>query len=469
MCVFVLLFGTQPKKKRETMADYPSSNSGGNNPIGVPTRLNNLESALSNRSLQDQQNPFSLPDNYMPGPKDICCGRGKRNWNHSGNVAFRSLIQNSVNRYIDAPNKTAKTAVVVSIVDDIRQSGAYFLKQDDDNGRWYDIGDQQAREKVGHSLRDQVTAQKKNAANDDSISSNSPEVVASLPDVTKVSKKSSMFDEFRGCRPQQVSVSSSTMMSMPPVSVSSSAVMPAGSSGMYMNQHAGAIAMNNPYQTASPNQYQQQQQQQTNWVRQAMVRRPSENWSDDEGENQRRQSLPTTQVLVEFGRRPSWIEMSFGSTSTPSSSLRSAALRAAEALEEEERQQQAEEERLQQAASGITAGSRESIMPMDWHPRSSAVSMMSMGDSYGDLEHSSFSNVFRGSISSRSSNAFRMSHRKSSVNWLTEQQQKDMHNLLDNAQGNHEGGLDHRSSALDAFKQIQEWEASGEMGLEDDF
>lgn len=455
------------------MADYPSTNSSSNNPTGVPTRLNNLESALSNRSLQDQQNPFSLPENYTPGPKDICCGRGKRNWNHSGNVAFRSLIQNTVNRYIEAPNKTAKTGVVVSIVDDIRNAGAYFLKQDE-SGRWYDIGDQQAREKVGHSLRDQVTAQKKSTANDDDSSSKASEMVGPAPSVVTTATANAGYV--------------GDLSSLPQVSLGSSTVMSGSSTGMY---HAGAVAMHHPYpgqqqhpqQQLHPEQQQQlhpeqqqhlhpeQQQQQlqrnhTNWVRQSMVRRPSENWSDDEAVDLRRQSLPTTQVLEEFGRRPSWIEMSFGSTSTPSSSLRSAALRAAEALEEEERQQQAAA-----AAGGISTNTRESIMPMDWNPRSSAVSMMSMGESYSDLEHTSFANIFRGSVSSsRSSNAFRMSHRKSSVNyWLTEQQQKDVHSLYDNAHMGNDGGWDFRSSALDAFKEIQRLEASGEMSLEDDF
>lgn len=132
----------------------------------VPTRLNNLDSTTDRRSVPDQQEPFSLPADYNPRDNDICCGRGKRNWNHQGNVYFRNLIQANVDRYIEAPSKTDKTSVVLSIVDEVRKDGAYFVKQDD-AGRWYDIGDAQAREKVGHSLRDQVTAMKKTRRDDE--------------------------------------------------------------------------------------------------------------------------------------------------------------------------------------------------------------------------------------------------------------------------------------------------------------
>ena len=120
----------------------------------VPTKLANIDSVLNSQS------PTSLPENYVPKELDIVSGRGKRNWNHAGNVRFRQIIQASVDGYIAAPSKAEKTTVVVGIVKQFRDEGAYFLKQDD-AGHWYDIGDAQAREKVGHSLRDQVTALKK--------------------------------------------------------------------------------------------------------------------------------------------------------------------------------------------------------------------------------------------------------------------------------------------------------------------
>jgi hypothetical protein len=130
-----------------------------------PTKLHNLGAAMQQKQLG--QTPMTLPEDYSPRDHDICCGRGKRNWNHKGNVYFRNLIQANVDRYLTATTKTGKTAVVLTIVDEVRLGGTYFVKQNDDNGRWYDIGDAQAREKVGHSLRDQVTAWKKSSKRSD--------------------------------------------------------------------------------------------------------------------------------------------------------------------------------------------------------------------------------------------------------------------------------------------------------------
>jgi hypothetical protein len=101
---------------------------------------------------------YTLPPSYQPTDWDVCCGRGKRHWNHPGNLRFRQLIQSKLQRYMDTPTRSGKTLVVVSVVEEIRRSGGHFLKQDASNEQWYDIGDAEARDKVGHSLRDQVTA-----------------------------------------------------------------------------------------------------------------------------------------------------------------------------------------------------------------------------------------------------------------------------------------------------------------------
>lgn len=76
---------------------------------------------------------------------------------------FRKLIRSNVQRYQDTKDKQEKAAIVISIVDIVRRHGGRFLKQDDDE-QWYDMGDNQARDKVGHSLRDQVNAQLKHHA-----------------------------------------------------------------------------------------------------------------------------------------------------------------------------------------------------------------------------------------------------------------------------------------------------------------
>ena len=125
-------------------------------PFNIPTKLNNTTASIP--LLRPQAPSGPLPADYVPSNLDVCSGRGKRNWNHSGNVAFRDLIQHSTPAYMAAESKNEKTAIVCNIVEEMRSIGCKFLKEDSKTGRWYDIGDAQAREKVGHSLRDQVTA-----------------------------------------------------------------------------------------------------------------------------------------------------------------------------------------------------------------------------------------------------------------------------------------------------------------------
>lgn len=102
---------------------------------------------------------MSIPFNYKPTNLDVINGRGKAFWNHSGNVAFRNVIQSRTDDYVAAKGKKRKTAIVNGIVEELRLRGCKFLKQEiDQRGHtyWQDIGDEAVREKVGHSLRDQV-------------------------------------------------------------------------------------------------------------------------------------------------------------------------------------------------------------------------------------------------------------------------------------------------------------------------
>ena len=125
-------------------------------PFNVTERIHTV--TASTTLLRPRKPGDLLPIDYEPTNLDVCSGRGKRNWTHSGNVSFRDLIQHSTPTYMAAASKNEKTAIVCNIVEEMRALGCQFLKQDSKTNQWYDMGDAQARDKVGHSLRDQVTA-----------------------------------------------------------------------------------------------------------------------------------------------------------------------------------------------------------------------------------------------------------------------------------------------------------------------
>jgi hypothetical protein len=95
---------------------------------------------------------------------DICCGRGKRYSNHLGNGAFQKSVLANMKAYATASSKREKSDFVVAIVDSLLSSGARFVKQDRESGKWYDIGEAQAHEKTGHAIRDLIINRSKRRA-----------------------------------------------------------------------------------------------------------------------------------------------------------------------------------------------------------------------------------------------------------------------------------------------------------------
>lgn len=89
---------------------------------------------------------------------DVLCGRGKTSFNHIGNRRFRDIIANSVEDYHTAKSRLEKSMVVHRIVEQVKKVKGRFLKQDRFSGRWYELDERQAKEKVGHAIRDATSS-----------------------------------------------------------------------------------------------------------------------------------------------------------------------------------------------------------------------------------------------------------------------------------------------------------------------
>jgi hypothetical protein len=99
-----------------------------------------------------------LAADFEPGPNDVICKRGKDAWNHKGNQWFRHLVEANVENYLKCRSRSDKSLLVLRIVDTIRQASPQggFVKQIEQDGvlAWCEVGDEIARDKVGHALRD---------------------------------------------------------------------------------------------------------------------------------------------------------------------------------------------------------------------------------------------------------------------------------------------------------------------------
>lgn len=100
----------------------------------------------------DEMRP--LAHNFTPGGYDVICARGKKAHCHPGNRRFRLSVGMNLEKYSKAQSKLDKSLIVSYIVDTVRQNSldGGFVKFED--GRYFEVGDHIAREKVGQSFRD---------------------------------------------------------------------------------------------------------------------------------------------------------------------------------------------------------------------------------------------------------------------------------------------------------------------------
>ena len=122
-----------------------------------------------------------LPKGYVPEPHTIICARGKKYWDHVGNVRYRNIIAAATKRYEQTTNKYDKTLIVSEIVQTLQQKGggskaaaaaaaaaapiSNFIKLDPSNKqRWmYETDEIFIREKISQSLRDCLSSKYKSS------------------------------------------------------------------------------------------------------------------------------------------------------------------------------------------------------------------------------------------------------------------------------------------------------------------
>ena len=117
--------------------------------------LNSMKSAPTSKACKVK---IAMDPNIKPTANDIIYGRGMLYQNHRGNQRFRAVIAVHMPKYAD-PNTTRsnKTHIVQNIVEDMYNEGCRFLKLDKNTKLWSDVGNHNAKKKVGHALRDAIS------------------------------------------------------------------------------------------------------------------------------------------------------------------------------------------------------------------------------------------------------------------------------------------------------------------------
>eukprot|EP00980_Cylindrotheca_fusiformis_P021297 scaffold8206_cov135-Cylindrotheca_fusiformis.AAC.3 len=88
-------------------------------------------------------------------PRDVLCGRGLHIVNHHGNLQLHLLVNKYKEAYRQAQRQKEKQRIIRLIIDEIKKTGARFLKRVEDGGdvKWVELDYKKTYEKVSHTLR----------------------------------------------------------------------------------------------------------------------------------------------------------------------------------------------------------------------------------------------------------------------------------------------------------------------------
>lgn len=103
----------------------------------------------------DRLGKRQLPADFVPDSTAIICGRGKACTASAGNKRLKVIVEGFIDKYSEATTKTEKTNTVNMIMDAVQgkeRDKGMFIRQHD--GRWWEVEDAVAREKVGCLIRD---------------------------------------------------------------------------------------------------------------------------------------------------------------------------------------------------------------------------------------------------------------------------------------------------------------------------
>mmetsp|Transcript_19821 Transcript_19821/g.48700 ORF Transcript_19821/g.48700 Transcript_19821/m.48700 type:complete len:280 (+) Transcript_19821:303-1142(+) len=119
--------------------------------------MNSTPFAMNIWKPRVRESTTELPEDFVPQPYTVHIGRGKVCSETTGNRRLKVIVDSFLQEYRKATTKIEKSVIVSKIVDIIHDAcptGAFVKFQ---GGKWWEVGDYAAREKVGSMLRDSLS------------------------------------------------------------------------------------------------------------------------------------------------------------------------------------------------------------------------------------------------------------------------------------------------------------------------
>mmetsp|Transcript_40888 Transcript_40888/g.97889 ORF Transcript_40888/g.97889 Transcript_40888/m.97889 type:complete len:194 (-) Transcript_40888:3434-4015(-) len=113
----------------------------------------------SSSSSSERDAKTRLPESFSPTPYSVLIGRGKVCAEATGNRRLKVIVSTFLDEYSKAPTRIEKSIIVSKIVDIVNDASPVggFIKFED--GAWWQVSDNMARERVGSLLRDCLSDQ----------------------------------------------------------------------------------------------------------------------------------------------------------------------------------------------------------------------------------------------------------------------------------------------------------------------
>jgi hypothetical protein len=145
-----IMFDQHASKYIPTLTRCPSYSGGSSSSSSVTS---SESSAGSSPKRKTKSRPSKvktpLPLDFQPSENTVLCGRSRECFESAGNRRFRVLCNSYMQEYLDAPGKVEKSRIVTKIMRTIRQLCPVGAFVSFEGGRWYEVSQRTAREKVG--------------------------------------------------------------------------------------------------------------------------------------------------------------------------------------------------------------------------------------------------------------------------------------------------------------------------------
>jgi hypothetical protein len=127
-------------------------------------------------------------------PKNVRCSKDKRVGDEEGNILFKAIVLENVDRYNSEFDKVRKMRLTAEILEEFkrRSDGGAFYKYDSREMKWVLCDDSAARDKISHALRFQIKRRGRRPRLQRAVSV--PRPISSAIEMKQKRKRSGSFD-----------------------------------------------------------------------------------------------------------------------------------------------------------------------------------------------------------------------------------------------------------------------------------